>query len=45
MIHKGGVVGYSEDGTSILSDSDFYPILFGETNYTTIFGFKANKLG
>lgn len=44
IIHKGDVVGYSKDGVAILSDSDFYPILFGETNYTTIFGFKANKL-
>lgn len=44
MVHKGDIVGYSKDGASILSDSDFYPILFGETNYTTIFGFKANKL-
>lgn len=44
MVHKGDIIGYSKNGTSILSDSDFYPILFGEINYTTIFGFKANKL-
>ena len=44
MVHKGDIIGYSKDGTLILSDSDFYPILFGEINYTTIFGFKANKL-
>lgn len=44
IIHKGDVIGYSEDRTLILSDSDFYPVLFGEINYKTIFGFKAKKL-
>lgn len=45
IVHQGDVVGYSKNGSPILSDSNFYPILFGETNYTTIFGFKASKLG
>ncbi|OGY35180.1 MAG: hypothetical protein A3E36_00700 [Candidatus Andersenbacteria bacterium RIFCSPHIGHO2_12_FULL_45_11b] len=44
IIHKGDIIGYSEGRTPILSDSDFYPVLFGEINYKTIFGFKAKKL-
>lgn len=44
IVHVGDVVGYADDGSSILSDSDFYPVLFGETNYKTMFGFKARRV-
>ncbi len=43
LIHHGDIVGYTQDGKQIISDSDFYPVLFGESHYKTIFGFKARK--
>ena len=44
LVHSGDVIGRAIDGTDILADTDFYPVLFGETNYKTIFGFKARKI-
>lgn len=44
LVHKGQPIGVTQEGKDILSDSDFYPVLFGEKNYKTIFGFKARKV-
>lgn len=44
LVRKGEVIAMSKVGEEILAPEDFYPILFGETNYTTIFGFKGIKI-
>ncbi len=43
LVLKGSIVAYAADKTQILAPEDFYPILFGEPNYTDIFGFMARK--
>lgn len=43
MIFKG--VAFATNGQNLLiAKQDFYPILFGNTNYPNIFGFMAKKL-
>jgi len=44
LIKRGTVVGYTEDKEPIIAPEDFYPILFGETNYKTIFGFMGRNV-
>lgn len=44
LVLKGGVVGFSEGGDPIFAPEDFYPVLFGETNYKTLFGFMGRKV-
>jgi succinylglutamate desuccinylase len=44
LVKKGEIVAISSLGIKVLAQEDFYPILFGETNYTTIFGFMAKKI-
>ena len=44
LVSKGDVVAYSASKTPILAPEDFYPILFGESNYIDIFGFMARKM-
>ena len=42
LIRKGEV--FAANGKNYLvAENDFYPILFGESNYKTIFGFKGKK--
>ena len=44
LVKKGETVGYTEQNIPIIAPDDFYPILFREKNYETIFGFMARKL-
>lgn len=44
LVKKGDIVGHTKEGVPISAAADFYPVLFGETNYTTIFGFMAKKI-
>lgn len=41
LVKKGDIVGHTSLGEEIISPEDFYPILFGEITYTTIFGFMG----
>ena len=43
LIQKGQTYA-TIDGTPIRATRDFYPILFGESNYETIFGFAASRM-
>lgn len=43
LVLKDSIVAYTADKKPILAPEDFYPILFGEPNYTDIFGFMAKK--
>lgn len=42
-VKKGEVFAY-RGGVPIRAKEEFYPILFGETNYETIFGFMGKKM-
>lgn len=44
LVKKGEVIGHNNLNIEIVAPEDFYPVLFGETNYKTIFGFMAKKL-
>lgn len=43
LVKKGDIVGHTSLGEEIISPEDFYPILFGEITYTTIFGFMSKR--
>lgn len=43
LVKKGEIVGYSNE-EPIISEEDFYPVLFGEKNYETMFGFVGKKI-
>lgn len=43
LVRKGDVVA-SNGVRDIRAKKDFYPVLFGETSYTTIFGFMGEKI-
>ena len=43
LVKRGDIVANSSDGRPIIAPEDFYPVLFGEPNYTTIFGFMAKE--
>lgn len=44
LIKKGEVFAKKENGEGIVADFDFYPVIFGSTNYETIFGFASRRL-
>jgi succinylglutamate desuccinylase len=44
LIRKGEAFAKKKDGTMLIAEFDFYPVIFGNTNYETIFGFAARKL-
>lgn len=44
QVKKGDVIGHTAKNIPIVAKNDFYPVLFGETNYEKIFGFMARKL-
>lgn len=44
LVMKGSVVARAGDGKEIIAEEDFYPVLFGESNYREYFGFKAKKI-
>jgi len=41
---KGETICSIDMGKQILAEEDFIPILFGESRYTDILGFKAKKI-
>lgn len=43
MVKKGDIVATRNDNQTIIAEFDFYPILFGEENYDSIFGFIGNS--
>jgi succinylglutamate desuccinylase len=43
-VNRGKVVCVTEAGQQILANEDFVPILFGESRYTEILGFKARSI-
>jgi succinylglutamate desuccinylase len=44
LIKKGDVVARNKEGKVVIAKEDFYPILFGNKNYETMFGFIGKKL-
>lgn len=44
IIHNGQVFARLANGDTISAEFDFYPVIFGNTNYETIFGFAARLL-
>ncbi len=40
-ISKGQMFARTADGSPIFAEFDFYPVIFGNNNYETIFGFAA----
>lgn len=44
LIKKGEVFAEKVDSSGITAEFDFYPVIFGSTNYETIFGFAARLL-
>ncbi len=44
LIKRGEIFAEKSDGAPIVADRDFYPVIFGSTNYETIFGFAAQLL-
>ncbi len=43
-IETGSIYAKSKDGSPIKAEFDFYPVIFGNDNYETIFGFAARKI-
>lgn len=43
-IRKDEVFALAVDGKEIMAKKDFYPVIFGSTNYEAIFGFAARLL-
>lgn len=44
LVKRGQEVVRTEAGEVEVAEEDFYPVLFGESNYKDFFGFKAKKL-
>lgn len=44
LIRRGEAFARKSDGSSIIAEFDFCPVIFGSTNYETIFGFAARIL-
>ncbi len=44
LVRKGAVVGTHRHKDNLLAPENFYPILFGENSYKTMFGFIARKI-
>lgn len=43
-VRKGSVIASDADGRTILAKEDFYPVLFDEKAYESIYGFTARKV-
>ncbi|MDO8571241.1 MAG: succinylglutamate desuccinylase/aspartoacylase family protein [bacterium] len=44
LIKKGEIFARNIDNSPIIAEFDFYPVIFGSTNYETIFGFAAREI-
>lgn len=44
LVKKGVYIGFNKNNKKIFAKESFYPILFGNNTYETIFGFKARKI-
>jgi len=43
-VYAGEVFAKKANGDPLIAEYDFYPVIFGNTNYETIFGFAARPL-
>jgi len=44
LVKKDEIFARKIDGEPIIAEFDFYPVIFGNSNYETIFGFASKKL-
>lgn len=44
LVREGQIYARDVEGNTLVASEDFYPILFGQNNYETIFGFAAHRV-